>query len=577
MWSQLGPIARRRAELTAVVDEARGAWSDLGAPDGFVGRELDGVSLRLAGQHATVGVFGLIKRGKSTLVNALVGLEASRTRAVPETAVPVRVTYGPRSAARVHLVDGRVLDVDPADAHEYTSQSGNAGNQRGVVLVEREVPSPILEAGVDVVDLPGLDDAEADETYTARTLQQLDTVDAGVVVFQSPPTVSATELAFLQEVVARHHDKVVVVCNLYPQHYLDEDTRGAVLDYTRKQLQSRQMGHVEAVGVCALALWESARDGDRPGWEAAGGAELERALEGTLLRTLRAGLLRQAGQDLARVLQVGLGQVELLERGDGERSDAIVAALRRRLAEPPDVVVDRRRRLDAVQVQARAIVQQVVKTAEPEVAAARSADEVRIALERFRRALEVKAEEATRIVVRQLVDDAGRRELLTAELAEWGEATVELEETMTEGTAARAGGAAVGGVLGGAGLTLLATALGPVGLVAGALAGSWLGRTAARTRSLRELRGDALNALPEIADRVTADIEQRTEAALGLVERREEGRRDAFEADLRQVLAHLTEGDGSWRVAGAALRELCARVDAAQLGADRVPITLGAA
>lgn len=561
MWSELGPVARHRADLTSVIEEVATTWARFGDPDGFVAWELDSLKVRLTDQRATIGVFGLIKRGKSTLVNALVGADASRTRAVPETAVPVRVTYAEEHTARVHLLDGHVEEVDPSDAHLYTSQADNAGNRRGVVLVERGVPSTVLSSGVDVIDLPGLDDAEADETYTARTLQQLDTVDAGIVVFQSPPTVSGTELAFLQQIVDRHRRKVVVVCNLYPQHFDDVDTRKAVVDYTAQQLRARGLGTVELVPVCALRLWEAARDGDRVMWGEGGGYQLDDVLEHTLLHNLQSGPLRRTSQDLARVLQVALGQVELLERGSGARSDAITNALRRRLEEPAGQADDRRRGIDGVRVQARSIVQQVVRSTEDALGRAGSIDQVRTELDRFRRALEVQTEQATRIVLRQLVDDPERRDTLVGELAEWGDAGVVMHAVDTPGRAAVAGGAALGGVLGGAGLTLLATALGPVGLIAGALAGSWIGRSAARSSTVREAREEALRALTQIADQILEDLDVRTQVALNVVERRERARRAAFETDLRRVL-HLLDGDErSWADQTASVRELCLRAD----------------
>ena len=126
MWSQLGPIARRRSELATLVSDASEVWSELGAPDGFVAGELAALNQRLKHQHATVGVFGLIKRGKSTLVNALVGAEASRMRAVPETAVPVRVTHSEAPFARVHVVDGRVLR-----GHVAGRRKGEGRDQQG--------------------------------------------------------------------------------------------------------------------------------------------------------------------------------------------------------------------------------------------------------------------------------------------------------------------------------------------------------------------------------------------------------------------------------------------------------------
>ncbi|MDX1622138.1 MAG: hypothetical protein R3320_14170, partial [Nitriliruptorales bacterium] len=246
-------------------------------------------------------------------------------------------------------------------------------------------------------------------------------------------------------------------------------------------------------------------------------------------------------------------------------------ALKERLGAPAEVAADRRRRLEGVRLQARSIVHQVVESSQSALGNAGSIDDVKDELERFRRNLEVHAEEATRIVLRQLVDDPTRRETLINELADWSEATVHLATEEAHAVGATARGAAVGGVLGGAGLTLLATALGPVGLVAGALAGSLLGRNAAKSQTVRAAKEHAIEVLHEIADELANDLDDRIEAALHMVERRETNRRDNFEADLRSVLEHLTSGDETWRAPAAELRELCAEADAVRGGALRVP------
>ncbi|MDX1511712.1 MAG: dynamin family protein, partial [Nitriliruptorales bacterium] len=95
----------------------------------------------------TVGLFGLIKRGKSTLLNALVGREVSSMHVTPETAVPVYVSYGETPHGLVHFADGRVEKVAVHETAAYTSQRHNARNQLGVTHVEQFVPVGFLRHG----------------------------------------------------------------------------------------------------------------------------------------------------------------------------------------------------------------------------------------------------------------------------------------------------------------------------------------------------------------------------------------------------------------------------------------------
>ncbi|MFP4150263.1 MAG: dynamin family protein, partial [Nitriliruptoraceae bacterium] len=200
VWSR---FQERRALAVEGTEEA----------DSLIAGELSHVRHDLELTEFTVGVFGLIKRGKSTLLNGLIGREVSSMHVTPETAVPVYVSYGEHPEAAVHFADGSRKHVAVEDVHEYTSQKSNPMNHLGVTFVEQQVPVSFLRNGTRLIDTPGLDDAEADDVYTERTLQELDIVDAGVVLFLSPPTVGATELAFLEQVVARDLKKTFLVCN----------------------------------------------------------------------------------------------------------------------------------------------------------------------------------------------------------------------------------------------------------------------------------------------------------------------------------------------------------------------------
>ena len=265
--------------------------------DSLIASELALVRADLEATQFTVGVFGLIKRGKSTLLNSLIGREVSTMHVTPETAVPVYVSYGDQPQATVFFANGERKHVGVEDVAQYTSQKHNANNQLGVTHVEQEVPVGFLRNGTRLIDTPGLDDAEADETYTTRTMQELDVTDAGVVVFLSPPTVGATEMGFLTEVVSRNIKKTFLVCNMYPQHFHDPETRNSVLDYTGKRIveaceRAGMSGEVRVYPVCALEAWEARKTDDIDKWKSSGADRLLRDVENYLAGHAGAQVLR---------------------------------------------------------------------------------------------------------------------------------------------------------------------------------------------------------------------------------------------------------------------------------------------
>src|SRR5690606_28963981 len=107
--------------------------------DSLIASELALVRRDLESTQFTVGIFGLIKRGKSTLLNSLIGREVSSMHVTPETAVPIYVSYGDDPEAVVHFADGGVRHVAVEDVATYTSQKTNANNQLGVTFVEQQV------------------------------------------------------------------------------------------------------------------------------------------------------------------------------------------------------------------------------------------------------------------------------------------------------------------------------------------------------------------------------------------------------------------------------------------------------
>lgn len=115
---RLRALQEEQAALLLVVDDLAAAGAGLGGSG--AGDVVDGdlAALRgaLAARTVSVGVSGLVNRGNSTIVNALVGSEVSATRVVPETAVPVEVRHAPEPTGRLHLTDGTVREVTPEEA-----------------------------------------------------------------------------------------------------------------------------------------------------------------------------------------------------------------------------------------------------------------------------------------------------------------------------------------------------------------------------------------------------------------------------------------------------------------------------
>jgi hypothetical protein len=107
---------------------------DLGAED--IAREASDLETRPGEGRFFVACVGQFKRGKSTLLNALVGQPILPTGVVPVATALTAVRYGPTLGTRVRFSDGRETDVDPVQIRDYVSETHNPANQKGVAVVE---------------------------------------------------------------------------------------------------------------------------------------------------------------------------------------------------------------------------------------------------------------------------------------------------------------------------------------------------------------------------------------------------------------------------------------------------------
>lgn len=156
-------------------------------------------------------VVGEFKQGKSSLVNGLVGRNVCPVDDDLATSVVTAVHAAPQlSVVARRREDGRsvAVDVDPDELTLLVTERGNPDNRAGIERVDIGVPSPLLEAGVVVVDSPGV--GGIGPANAAATMSFLPLADAVLFVTDSTSELSAPELDFLEDAVTRCPAVVVV-------------------------------------------------------------------------------------------------------------------------------------------------------------------------------------------------------------------------------------------------------------------------------------------------------------------------------------------------------------------------------
>ncbi|MGA2671971.1 MAG: dynamin family protein [Terracidiphilus sp.] len=212
-----------------------------------VAEEARELAARVSEGRFYVACVGQFKRGKSTLLNALVGHEVVPTGFIPVTAVPTVIRFGDRPHARVRMRDGSWQHVAMSDLKEYVTEELNPENKKAVDGAEVFVPSPLLSSGMCFVDTPGLGSVFTGNTATTQAF--IPHIDAALVVVGADPPIAGEELA-LVEAVGKQVQDLILIINKADR--TSDPERAAAVKFTREILGKRlhrPMGEVFEVSA----------------------------------------------------------------------------------------------------------------------------------------------------------------------------------------------------------------------------------------------------------------------------------------------------------------------------------------
>ena len=186
---------------------------------------------RLDAARLRVLVVGEAKRGKSTLINALLGRDVLPSGVTPLTAVTTTVRYGDDQRAEVRFLDGHDEKYPLTALVDLVTERGNPGNRRRIAGVTVYLAAPVLAGGVELVDTPGTGSVFEWDTEAAH--EALPSMDAAVFVLTADPPVSASERGLLGRVGEL---SVMTFVVLNKADHLDRPELAEAVEFTRRVL-----------------------------------------------------------------------------------------------------------------------------------------------------------------------------------------------------------------------------------------------------------------------------------------------------------------------------------------------------
>ena len=206
--------------------------------------ELDGFLEKMKNRLYTVAVVGEFKRGKSSLINALLGMKVLPADVLPTTATINRVVYSTEPYARLRMKDGTTQDLSFSELKDRSTKLTEEGEKLAALVDEVEVgyPTVFCQNRVVILDTPGLNDNPDMDRLTFSRMGQVDVL---IYTMSAAFNFSQTECAYLTRVLANRNIQHV----LFTVGFLDQipaEKRDYLVDYIRHRIREMTLEALEA-------------------------------------------------------------------------------------------------------------------------------------------------------------------------------------------------------------------------------------------------------------------------------------------------------------------------------------------
>lgn len=179
--------------------------------------QLTHMAERLRHAALQLAVLGQFKRGKSTLLNALVGYPLLSAGVLPLTAVPTFLFGSASPTLRLKYLTGAVDEQDALTVEEMaaaiaaaTTEEQNPRNVKGLQRVDVGLSSNPWLRDLILIDTPGIGSTHSHNTDAA--LAVLPECDAALFVLSVDPPITEAEVQYLAA-ICRTVSRIIVVLN----------------------------------------------------------------------------------------------------------------------------------------------------------------------------------------------------------------------------------------------------------------------------------------------------------------------------------------------------------------------------
>ena len=298
---------------------------------------------RIKEDRFNLAVLGEFRRGKSTLINALLRTPVLPSDVVPCTASVNRITYAPQPRAHVEFLNGDTVDIDIGELAEYATQDGDKSDEVKEVTVW--YPTVYCSNNVDIYDTPGLNDSEE---MTKATNEVIARMDVALFVLSANVNFSMSECDFISNrLLTSEVGRVIFVVTRMDEY--TEKQRERILNNIRSRIEcmvlpkasqvfaddpekmesfKSKLGDIQIYGVSSTMALKARAEHDMLLLEQSGFMDFERAIDrlltqerGLVMLNRQTGSILKSANDIYNVIQTRVAPLSFTEEEFREKSE----------------------------------------------------------------------------------------------------------------------------------------------------------------------------------------------------------------------------------------------------------------
>ncbi len=306
---------------------------------------LEEVMRRLEKDSFCIAIIGEFNRGKSTLINALLGKDVLPMNILPTTAILNKIAYSITPFVTIEYNNGSNEQIPIEALNDYVTKLTKESEERAKSIKEATVYYPInyCKNGVTIIDTPGLND---DQAMTQVTMSVLPKIDAALMVIMAQSPFSESERSFLEEkIITSDLGRILFVVTGID--LLDEEDVDVVLDHIRNTIKEhiikkaestygkgskeydsyiQKLGRVHVYGISAKKALKAKMKGDQEMLERSCFPTFELALEkfltqerGAITLSVPVNRIRTSSIEILKAIQLRKDALSM-EKEDFDRN-----------------------------------------------------------------------------------------------------------------------------------------------------------------------------------------------------------------------------------------------------------------